>query len=133
MVTADAGGNMGKKWWHEWQDLDEFGKRFWNSTIQFWSGDYDHEWNIDDYESMKYWASKSGPWQDYANTRVNEMYNDELERYYDDLYKNTGQDHSKTKYPILQDKRHYNDSFTVLQASEAVKDFYAPFSRYKWW
>lgn len=123
---------MAKKWWHEWQDLDEFGKKFWNSTIQFWSGDYDHEWNIDDYESMKYWASKSGPWQDYANTRVNDMYNKELDSWYDDMYKNTGADLRDTKYPILQDRRHHNDSFTALEVSNTVMDLYTPFGKWKW-
>lgn len=123
---------MAKKWWHEWQDLDEFGKKFWNSTIQFWSGDYDHEWNVDDYESMKYWASKSGFWQDYANTRVNDMYNKELDSWYDDMYKNTGADLRDTKYPILQDRRHYNDSFTALEVSNTVMDLYTPFGKWKW-
>lgn len=116
--------------WHEWKDFDDLGKRFWDSTVRFFTLD-DEPWDIDSYDSMKHYSDKPFVGS-YATTRMNELYNDELERYYDDMYKYTGQNHKDSRYPILQDRTRSNSEFTLFQVSEAVRNFYTPFAKYLW-
>lgn len=112
-----------------WDDWDQTGKDFWDSTVKFWTAD-DTDWDIDSYDSMSHYASYNNPFRSYAEGRKNELYNHELDRWYDDHYKYTGQDLRKTRYPILQNRRRLNDEFTALQVSDSVRDFYTLFNRW---
>lgn len=115
-----AGGKM------IWDDWDKTGKDFWNDTARFWTGDYDGpDWDIDSYESMKYWSSKP-IFGSYAKSRAAQMENDENDRYWDDKLGHFGLSRDDVPYPIRSGmySSHY-DGFGTVEASQSVIDLYS--------